>query len=381
MSSRSSKSPNSYQSTKWEARASPGWVEWLEQCDLSLAVTTYQAGKLLLVGRSAQGRLKISERSFPRAMGVWTDGQTVWLATAYQLWRLEHEVDQRKQAAGFDRLFVPRLAHTTGDLDLHDVALDAKGRPLFVATLFNCLATVSDRHSFEPVWRPPFISDLTAEDRCHLNGLAMIEGKPKYVTICAATDVRKGWKSHRADGGQLLDVESGEAIVTGLSMPHSPRWHNGRLWMLNSGAGGLGVVDLATGRYEEVAFCPGFARGLAFVDHYAIVGLSRPREKNRFGGLELDNQLALRDMNSCTGLVVIDLNSGQTVHTLNFEGRVAELYDVATLPGITRPTLLGLQPKPLRYNAWASPEETSEETKKNEQKASVRHWRRPAAGG
>ncbi len=374
MSLRSSKSSNSFHSANWHAIASPGFTEWLEACDVSLAVTTYQAGKLLLIGRKPSKQpgtpmLKIGERSFRRAMGVGTDGQTLWLATAYQLWRMEHQGDQSRQAAGYDRLFVPRTAHTTGDLDLHDVAIGSRGQPIFVATLFNCLATVSDRHSFEPIWKPPFISDLAAEDRCHLNGLAMVGGEPKFVTLCAATNERKGWKAHRAEGGQLLEVESGEAIATRLSMPHSPRWRDDRLWLLNSGEGGLGFVDLATGQYEQVAFCPGFARGLAFVGHYAIVGLSRPRDRNRFGGLGLDDQLARRNMVSYTGLVVVDLAKGETVHTLRFEGRIAELFDVAVLPGIRRPAALGLQPKPLRYNVWA------------EMEGQQRHWRRPSAGG
>lgn len=355
--------PTSKTPRSWQANESPGFTEWLAQCNVSLAVSTYQAGKLLLVGLSGEGQISIGERSFQRAMGISTDGQSLWLATAYQLWKLEHQLDHRRRAAGYDRVFVPHIAYTTGDLDLHDVAVDASGRPIFVATQFNCLATVSQRESFEPIWRPKFITAITAEDRCHLNGLAMKDGQPKFVTLCAATDEKKAWKSHRMGGGQVVDVESGEAIATGLSMPHSPRWHQDRLWLLNSGAGYLGHIDPLSGEFEPVAFCPGYARGLAFVDHYAIVGLSRPREQNRFGGLALDDELAKRGQQSITGLLVIDLQSGKTVHTLVLEGRIAELYDVAVLPGVTRPSALGLKAAPLRYNVWAE----------------GRHWRSSSA--
>lgn len=339
---------------RWQVESSPTFVRWLADGDVSLVVTTYQVGKLLFLGRSGPESLAVFERSFQRAMGVWTDGRVLWLATAYQLWRMVDQFDRHERAAGFDRLFVPRIAYTTGDLDLHDVAIDAAGRPVLVATLFNCLATVSDEASFEPVWRPPFITDLTAEDRCHLNGLAMVEGEPKFVTLCAATDERKAWKDHRRSGGQVLDVASGAAVATGLSMPHSPRWHQGKLWLLNSGNGYLGYVDLASGKFEPVAFCPGYARGLAFVGNCAVVGLSRPRERNRFGGLGLDEELARRGMTSYTGLAVVDLATGETIDRLEITGDIAELYDVAVLPGVVRPKALGLQPAPLRYNVWAA---------------------------
>lgn len=354
----------------WHLHPSPGFVDWLAQCDVSLLVTTYQVGKLLLLGRTDAGELSVSQRTFPRAMGVWTDGQVIWLASAYQVWRLVSQFDRRQRNAGYDRLFVPQLAFTTGDLDLHDIAVDSSGRPVFVATLFNCLATVSESVSFTELWRPPFISELAAEDRCHLNGLAMVEGRPQYVTLCGPTNARKAWKQCRDDGGMVLDTITSEPVARGLSMPHSPRWYQGRLWVLNTGTGWLGHVDLDSGKFHSVAFCPGYARGLAFVDRYAVVGLSRPREQNRFGGLALDAALQERGLAATTGLQVVDLDTGEVVHTLTIEGHVAELYDVAVLPGCRRPAALGLQPDPLRYNIWTETE------------GRRRHWRgRSSSGG
>lgn len=192
----------------------------------------------------------------------------------------------------------------------------------------------------------------------------MVDGEPRYVTLCNQGNVNRAWKQHRMHGGQLWSTVDNEAIVTGLSMPHSPRWHKGRLWLLNSGTGYLGCVDLERGEFQRVAFVPGYARGLAFIGRYAVVGLSRPREQNKFGGLALDDELAKRGMTSYTGLAIVDLESGETVHTLTIEGRIAELYDVAVLEGVHRPAALGLTRDDLRYNVWAEAEGVR------------RHWRR-----
>ena len=159
---------------------------------------------------------------------------------------------------GYDVAYVPRVGYTTGDLDVHDIAVDADGRVIFVCTLFGCLATLSERASFQPLWRPPFLSALVPEDRCHLNGLAMRDGRAAYVTAVADSDVADGWRDRRHDGGCVVDVASGEIVARGLSMPHSPRWYRDRLWLVNSGTGEFGCVDLATGRFEPIAFCPGY---------------------------------------------------------------------------------------------------------------------------
>ena len=178
---------------------------WLAEQRISLAFTTYQTGKLFLLGRHPDGRLAVNERTFNRAMGLWADGQTIWLSTRYQLWRLENLLRPDELYQGCDRLYVPKVANTTGDLDIHDVAVDPTGRPVFVATSFGCLATLADRASFTPLWRPPFLSKLAAEDRCHLNGLALADGRPRYVTAVSTSDVVDGWRDRRHDGGVVLE--------------------------------------------------------------------------------------------------------------------------------------------------------------------------------
>lgn len=337
---------------KFGVISSPSFLEWLAGSGGAVAFTTYQAGKLLLLGLSREGGLSVSERSFARCMGlaVSGDGRTLALATEYQLLRFD-DVMAGGQAAGerFDGLYAPHAAWVTGDLDTHDVAFGEDGRPLFVNTLFSCIASVSDSHSFRPVWKPRFISKLAAEDRCHLNGMAAADGKPRFVTAVSRSDVAGGWRDRRVDGGIVIDVASEEIVVEGLSMPHSPRLHDGRLWLLNSGEGQFGVVDMDAGRFEPVAFCPGYARGIAFAGRFAVVGLSLARDERTFGGLPLDEALEARDAEPWCGLAVFDLKRGEMVAWARIEGVVRELYDVAMIPGVRRPSLLGFKSDEVKF--------------------------------
>jgi uncharacterized protein (TIGR03032 family) len=276
-------------------------------------------------------------------MGLWGDGQTLWMSSRYQLWRFENALRPGETYQGCDRLYVPRTGHTTGDLDVHDLAVDGTGRLLFVATLFGCLATLNPRYSFTPLWRPPFLSKLAPEDRCHLNGLALQDGRPRYVTAVSTSDVADGWRDRRQDGGCVMEVPSGRIVAQRLSMPHSPRVYRGQLWLLNSGTGMLGSIDPTSGSFVPLTFCPGYLRGLTFVGDYAVVGLSRPRHDKTFAGLALDQELARRGADARCGLLVIDLRTGDTVQWLRLEGMVSELYDVVALPHVTRPMALGFK--------------------------------------
>jgi len=333
---------------KLEITGSRQFTAWLAEQRISLAFTIYQTGKLFLIGLRPDGRLSVFERTFNRCMGLWADGQTLWMSSLYQLWRFENALAPGQQANGYDRLYVPQMGYTTGDLDLHDLVVDAQGRVVFVNTLFGCLATHSERESFVPLWQPPFLSKLAAEDRCHLNGLAIDHGKPRYVTAVSQSDVPDGWRDRRDDGGCVIDVTSNEIVCTGLSMPHSPRVYRDKLYLLDSGTGFLGTVDLDKNTFEPITFCPGYMRGLAFVGDYAIVGLSKPRENKTFSGLKLDENLTKRDAEARCGLYVIDLRTGDIVHWLRIEGIVSELYDVVCLPSVTRPMALGFKSDEIR---------------------------------
>ncbi|MGH8549009.1 MAG: TIGR03032 family protein [Methylococcales bacterium] len=333
---------------RFEFFASRQFTAWLYEQRVSLALTTYQAGKLFLLGLKPDGQLEIFNRTFPRCMGLYATPESLYMSSLYQLWRFENSLVAGQCYQGYDRLYVPRLAYTTGDLDIHDIALDKAGQPLFVNTLFSCLATVSERYSFKSLWQPPFISKLAAEDRCHLNGLAVLEGEPRYVSCVGRVDVADGWREHRQSGGLIIEVPSGEIVLAGLSMPHSPRLYRGRLWLLDSGRGQFGYLDLARGCFEPLTFCPGYARGLAFVGDFAVVGLSRPRNNTSFSGLALEEALKGRGAEARCGLLVIDLNTGDAVHWLRISWVIEELYDVAALPGVRRPMAVGLQSDEIR---------------------------------
>ena len=249
----------------------------------------------------------------------------------------------------YDRLYVPMGSHTTGDIDIHDIGLDGDDQLVFANTLFSCLATTSQKDSFSPLWQPSFISELHPEDRCHLNGLAMKDGRITHVTAVSESDVSDGWREFRHDGGILIDVESNEIVLSGLSMPHSPRWHNDTPYLLDSGNGYFGRVDLDNGVFEPLTFCPGYLRGLAFFRNFAVVGISKPRGNQTFTGLALDDKLAEKKATPRCGLLVIDLNNFSILHWLNIEGKMGEMYDVAVLPGVRCPTALGFKTDEIQY--------------------------------
>jgi uncharacterized protein (TIGR03032 family) len=332
-----------------EITCSRQFPEWMAERRVSLAFTTYQTGKLFMIGLQPSGRLSIFERTFNRCMGLYGDGQTLWMSTLYQLWRLENVVASGQLTSeGYDRLYVPQVGYTTGDVDTHDIVVTDEGQVVFANTLFNCLATISHTHSFAPIWKPRFISKLAAEDRCHMNGIALDRGKPRYVSAVSQSDIVDGWRDRRRDGGCVIDIESNELVSSGLSMPHSPRVYREQLWLLNSGTGDFGRIDRSTGRFEPLAFCAGYLRGMAFTDDFAVVGLSRPRENKTFTGLGLDDKLAERDAEARCGLLVIDLRTMDIVHWLRIEGVVSELYDVVVLPNVMRPMLLGFKSDEIR---------------------------------
>ena len=205
-----------------------------------------------------------------------------------------------------------------------------------------------------PRWRPPFVSALEPTDRCHLNGLAMVDEKPGYVTALGNTDVAGGWRLDKARGGVLLDVASGEYVARGLSMPHSPRWHEGRLWGCESGGGTLAVVDRSTGRYEAVAAAPGFTRGLDFAGGLAFVGLSQVRESAVFSGIPITERL--QESERTCGVCVVDLASGRVVALLRFEDAVQEVFAVQVVRGRRYPDLINDDSK-LLENSFVLPDE------------------------
>jgi uncharacterized protein (TIGR03032 family) len=301
----------------------------LQELGSSLLVTTYQSGRVIVV-RPDGDRVNTHFRSFPAPMGMARSGDLLAIGTRHGVWVYQDQpaVGEKLEPRGrHDACFMPRAHQITGDIRIHDIAF--AGDELWIAnTRFSCLATLDGRHSFVPRWMPPFITKLAPEDRCHLNGLTIVDDEVRYVSALGVTDEAGGWRDHKAAGGIVMEVPSGEVVLAGLSMPHSPRWHDGRLWILESGKGTLAVADVESGTVETVAHLPGFTRGLAFAGPYALIGLSQVRE-HVFGGIPLTDDL---DQRVC-GVWAVDTRTGEIVGFLRFEGAVHEIYDVQLLEG------------------------------------------------
>jgi uncharacterized protein (TIGR03032 family) len=328
----------------YSVQASEGFAGWLHQHGLALAVSTYQIGKLFLIGAPSTASLSVTERTFERALGIAVSGSSLYLAGLNAIWRFENVIPPGGELEGHDAVYVPQTAWFTGDVFAHDVGILPSGRPLFVNTMFSCLATVDDASSFRNVWQPPFISRAAPGDRCHLNGLAMdpASSMPAYMTAAGAGDEPRAWAAGRVGGGVVLDIAANAVVCRGLTMPHSPRLHGGKLYLLNAGTGELGIVEPATGRFEAVGFVPGFARGLALHAGFALIGISLPRSNQDFSGLPLEGRLRGENTAPDCAVIVMDLATGAILHTLRLGGVVRELYDIALLPGPTRPMLVGM---------------------------------------
>lgn len=332
-----------------DIEATPGFTAWLRQAGASLAFTSYRSGEIFTIGVAPGGELTATNCGLERCMGLGVGPNGLWVASAFQLWRFENILPEGTTHNGHDALFLPLNAHTTGEIDVHDIAELNDGRPVFVATRFNCLAGLAAGHSFEAFWMPPFIDQLIAEDRCHLNGLALRDGRPFAVTAVANTSTSGAWREHRRDGGLLIGVDSGEVMGSGLSMPHSPRWYNGRIWLHQSGTGEFGFIDPDSCRFEPVCFLPGFLRGLAFLERWALVGVSRPRTDSGFDGLPLQDRLAREGRNADCALYIIDLENGSVLHRVAIGPDVDEIYDVALLPRTKNPCVVKVGGDDIRY--------------------------------
>lgn len=332
----------------------PGFRKWFAGADGAIVVSTYQAGKVALIGWDGR-QVTLLMRQFDKPLGLTASGDRIVLAARHDLWVLANSPPLayeyiEDQPGRYDAIYLPRATYHTGDLHVHDVAI-LDDEIWLAATRFSCLAKLSFDFSFTPVWKPRFVTDIVPEDRCHLNGIAVRDGRPRYVTALGTTDEAGAWRERKATGGVLIDIETDEIVLDGLAMPHSPRWHDGRLWTLNSGAGELLVVDEQSGRADVVCRLPGYLRGLCFCGPYALVGLSKIRERHIFGGLPVQQQYE----KLLCGIAVVDVRNGRQAGLFEFTAGCEELYDVQFLPGVHRPTILNLE-KPAARQAITNPD-------------------------
>jgi uncharacterized protein (TIGR03032 family) len=317
----------------------------LTQLRLSVLISTYQTGHLVVVS-ARNGRLTLAFNQFERAMGIAVKQGTIAVCTRKEVWFLRDAPDiaaKLPPPGQHDACFLARTSHFTDDIHAHEAAWiggagggGAGGSEFWIVnTLFSCLSALHSNYSFAPRWRPPFISALRPEDRCHLNGLAVVNGQPRYATALAETDAPSGWRAVKLNGGCLIEVPSGRLLTRGLSLPHSPRVEGNQIFFLHSGQGELAVADPQTGQVTSVAFVPGVARGLALHGGYAFIGLSKARPS--LDGVPI---VADREKLRC-GLWVIDMRIGAVAAHLEFNTGVEEIFDVQLLPGIVSPYISG----------------------------------------
>ena len=336
---------------------SASFLALLDKGRLSVAVSTYQAGQVVFL-RADEGKLNTHFCGFNRPMGIALKDNRLVVGTNNEVFEFRNTpaVAPKVEPKGrHDACFIPRSIHYTGNVDIHE--LDFVGDELwFVNTRFSCLCTLDLDHSFVPRWRPPWVSAYGLEDRCHLNGMAVVDGRVRYVTALGMTDSPGGWRENKNAGGLLYDVVRDKVLVDGLSMPHSPRWYRDRVWFLESGYGALSWYDPKTAKSGRLAQVPGFTRGLDFVDRYALVGLSQVRETNTFEGIPITADGSERR----SGVWIIDLETGETAGLLRFSDAVEEIFAVKVLPGMTFPSLL--EPgHPLIGTSYVLPDEALRE--------------------
>lgn len=304
----------------------------LSELGVSLFVSTYQAGYVVVLRAASPEQLNTHFKAFPRPMRLTQRGGRLAIGTdreVVEFWNMPAVCERLDSKSLADACFVPRKSHFTGHIDIHELAWGDEGL-WFVNTLFSCLCTLDADHSFVPRWWPKFVSGLSPDDRCHLNGVAMRDGQPAFVTCHSVGDAHQSWREHKKDGGILIDVASGETVVSRLAMPHSPRWHGGRLWLLESGDGSLGTVDLQSGRYEAVVKFDGFTRGVSYCGPFAFVGLSQVRESAIFSGIPIATRL--QDKERICGVAVVHLPSGRQVGWVHFQDAVQEVFAVEAVP-------------------------------------------------
>lgn len=317
---------------------SPSLPALLHEKRCTLAISTYQAGKLILVSSLTGQHIRMFGKNLPRPMGIGVDGNKLAIASKYAV---EVFANSRSLALNFpenpkhfDSMYFPQVTYHTGFTDMHDLAWGDDGL-WAINTAFSCLVLMDEGFHFVPKWNPPFITELEPDDRCHLNGLAMLDGKPAFVSMLGESNTKEGWRGAHHEKGLIMDVRTNEKVLENLPMPHSPRVHNGCLYFLLSAIGKVMRYDLTTKTTHELCDTQSFIRGLDIYENLLFVGTSTIRQSSRsFADLPVSKAQSL------AGVLIIDLESGGIIANLSFSDRVHETFDVKIIPGIMRPTIV-----------------------------------------
>jgi len=326
---------------------SPNLPQLMRELQCTLVVSTYQAGKVIFISPKDDEVLIQLPRTFDRAMGISVEGDRMAIATKDEVTVLVNApglaINYPKNAGVYDAMYMPRATYYTGQVDIHDLHWGTAGL-WAVNTSFSCLALIDENYSWTPQWQPSFIDKLVSEDRCHLNGLAMQDGKPKFVTALGAGNRLQEWRDHLPSGGVLVDVESKELILKDLPMPHSPRLYNGELYMLLSAIGALVKIDVQSSQYEIIRKIDGFVRGMSLVGEHLFVAHSRLRQNSStFKDLEIAKKAEF------AGISIIHLPTGALVGEMKYLNSVDEIYDLQILPNTLRPGILNTKTDVHKY--------------------------------
>lgn len=303
-------------------------VEILKRLRATIVMTTYQSGKIMLMGQHNDA-FDIRYKEFPRPMGMYAKGGKIWAGLGhgiYQFANYNGVTQKLEDGKTYDACYLPQSIHFTADVDIHEMEY-TNDQLYYVNTKFSCLCIKDPNSSFKPIWKPPFITFLQPTDKCHLNGFCTREGEPRYVTALGETDEPLGWRKNKANGGILMDITTNEVLARGLSMPHSPRWHDEKLYLLESGKGALSYYDFQQKQVICIATIPGFTRGFDIVGDLAFIGVSKVRESATFSGLEI-TKLPKR----VSGIWIVNINTGAIVSFVEFTAGIDEVFAVSILP-------------------------------------------------
>ena len=317
---------------------SPNIPELLTQLNCTLAISTYQAGKIIFISPKDEEYLVQLPRSFNKAMGIALKDDLMGIATKDEIIILSNSPElgksYPKQPGVYDSFFVPRVTYYTGQVDIHDLHFGNQGL-WAINTSFSCLVQVDQNYSFLPKWKPPFIDAFVSEDRCHLNGLAMEYGEPKYVSALGTGNSPQSWRENITSGGMVMDIQNNHYILQNLPMPHAPRLYKGNLYLLLSATGEVVKADLESGKYDVIHKIKGFVRGMSIYNDYIFVGISKLRQNSStFKHLDIANDAKE------SGVIILHLPTGAFIGEIKYKTSVDEIYDVVVLPDMIRPGIL-----------------------------------------
>jgi uncharacterized protein (TIGR03032 family) len=329
--------------------------ELMLQLKCSIAISTYQAGKVVFISPKDENSFVQLPRNFEHAMAMGVSGNKLAIAARNEVVVLVRSSGLApgypNQPNTYDSLYVPRVTYYTGQIDLHGLAWGTEGL-WAVNTSFSCLALIDDNYSFVPRWKPCFITELASEDRCHLNGVALKDGSPLYVTAMGTGDEYQSWRKTIPGGGVVIHVPDDEVVLKDLPMPHSPRLYDGKLYLLFSATGEIVRADPETGTYDIVNRLSGFVRGMSKHQDYLFIGLSRLRQNaSTFKDLPIAKEATY------SGIAVIHLPTGGLVGELRYQATVDEIFDVQVLPGLMRPGIINTESETHRL-ALTTPDST-----------------------